>query len=58
MMRRSLGADLARVDFTDLMVVIGDSGVENRKESCLAWEFGLGGTRWHEVEMKLGDVRS
>jgi hypothetical protein len=54
--RRLLGADLACISLADLMVVTGISGVKDREESHLAWEFGLSGTRWHGVEMKLGGV--
>jgi hypothetical protein len=41
----------------DPMVVIGVSGVKDRSKLCLAWEFGLGGTRWHGVGIILDDVR-
>jgi hypothetical protein len=49
--RRLLGADLAHIGLVDLMVVTGISGVKDREESHLAWEFGLSGTRWHEISV-------
>jgi hypothetical protein len=48
-MRHLLGADLACIGLADLMVVTGVSRVKDHEELCLAWEFGLGGTRWHGI---------
>jgi hypothetical protein len=42
-MRCSVGLELA--------VVISVSGVEGCEELHLAWEFGLGGNRWHEIRV-------